>query len=291
MEGSIFTQVLLPATLAFIMLGMGLSLEIDDFKRLAKQPKGILVGLTGQLVLLPLFAFLLVVLFSAPPAIAVGLMILAACPGGATSNLISHIARANLALSISLTAIATVVCVVTTPLLIQFSIEYFDTEFFNNMTNFSLVDISLKLIILLIVPISVGMLFKHLFSNFADKAEPFFRHFSVVFMILLIVIISYDEFDTIKSSFPDVFILTFALNAGATLIGLYIAKASGLSKRDGLTLGIEVGTQNATMAMLIAVSFLENPAYSLAAAVYGITMYVGAFILVGYHKANNKNTE
>lgn len=286
MEGSIFTQVLLPATLAFIMFGMGLSLVRDDFSRLAKKPKGVLVGLTGQLILLPIFAFSLAVLFAVPAEIAIGLMILAACPGGTTSNLISHIARANLALSVSLTAIATLICVVSTPFLIQFSIEYFSKT---DASHFSLFDISLKLIVLLLVPISIGMLLRNFFSKQARRAEPFFRHFSTIFMILLIALISYDEFDALKASFPDVFIVTFALNIGATVMGVLIAKATGLSKKDGLTLGIEVGTQNATMAMLIAVSFLENAAYSIAAGVYGISMYVGAFLLVGYHRLTHKS--
>ncbi|MBF7072126.1 bile acid:sodium symporter family protein [Glaciecola sp. MH2013] len=285
MEGSFFTQVLLPATLAFIMLGMGLSLVKDDFTRLTKAPKPVVIGLFGQLVLLPIFAFVLAIVFSAPPEIAIGLMILAACPGGTTSNLISHIAKANLALSVSLTAIATLICVVSTPFLIQFSIEYFTQA---DASHFSLFDISLKLIVLLLVPISLGMLLRRLFSKQARRAEPFFRHFSTIFMILLIAIITYDEFDSLKESFPNVFILTFALNIGATVLGVLIAKLSALSKKDGLTLGIEIGTQNATMAMLISVSFLDNSAYSIAAGVYGITMYVGAFLLVGYHKTTYK---
>ena len=269
MQDSIFTQVLLPAILGIIMFGMGLSLVRDDFVRLAKVPKSVIAGLLGQLVLLPLFAFSLVILLSAPIEIAIGIMILAACPGGTTSNLISHIARANLALSVSLTAITTVICVISTPLLIKFSMDYFSDSAIQNGANgaaesFSLSGVSLNLIILLLVPITLGMILRHFFSKAARRAEPFFRHFSTLFMLFLIVAIS--------------------LNIGATVMGLLIARAFSLSKKDGLTLGIEIGTQNASMAMLIAITFIENSAYSVAAGIYGVTMYIGAFLLVAYHK-------
>jgi BASS family bile acid:Na+ symporter len=280
-QDTIFTQVLLPAILGVIMFGMGLSLLKDDFARLAKVPKSVIAGLTGQLILLPLLAFALVTAFSAPIEIAIGVMILAACPGGTTSNLISHIARANLALSVSLTAITTVICVITTPLLIKFSIDHFTQA---DATDFSLIGVSINLIVLLLIPISIGMVLRHLYSKAARRAEPFFRYFSTIFMLMLIAAISYQEREMLQTSFPDVFFITFSLNICATIMGVIIARACSLSKKDGLTLGIEIGTQNATMAMLIAITFIENSAYSIAAGIYGITMYVGAFLLVAYHK-------
>ena len=272
MQDTIFTQVLLPAILGVIMFGMGLSLEKEDFVRIAKVPKSVAAGLLGQVILLPLFAFALVTAFSAPIEIAIGLMILAACPGGTTSNLISHIARANLALSVSLTAITTVICVITTPFLIKFSINHFTQS---DTTEFSLIGISIKLVILLIVPISLGMLLRHFFSKLARRAEPFFRHFSTIFMLMLIGVIAYQEREMMQASFPDIFYITFSLNIGATVMGVLLAKAFSLSKKDGLTLGIEIGTQNASMAMLIAITFIENSAYSIAAGIYGVTMYLG----------------
>jgi BASS family bile acid:Na+ symporter len=281
LQGTLFTQVLLPAILGVIMFGMGLSLVKDDFVRLAKVPKSVIAGLTGQLILLPLLAFALVTVFSAPIEIAIGVMILAACPGGTTSNLISHIARANLALSVSLTAITTVICVITTPLLIKFSIDHFTQT---DATEFSLIGVSINLIVLLLVPISIGMVLRHFYAKAARRAEPFFRHFSTIFMLMLIAVISYQEREMLQTFFPDVFFITFGLNICATIMGVIIARACSLSTKDGLTLGIEIGTQNASMAMLIAITFIENSAYSIAAGIYGITMYVGAFLLVAYHK-------
>jgi BASS family bile acid:Na+ symporter len=277
MQATIFTQAILPGVLAMIMFGMGLSLTKDDFTRLVKMPKPVLVGLVGQLVLLPLLAFFIALALNASPEIAVGLMILAACPGGTTSNLISHIAKANLALSVSLTGVTTLICVFTTPLLIQFSIGFFSES---ALASFSLLNTSLGLLVISIIPVILGMIVRKFFSKAARRAEPKFRALSTIFMLMLIVIISYQEQEMMMDAFPSVFLIVIALNAGATLMGVVLAALTKLDGRDGVTLGIEIGTQNATLAILIAVSFIEQPAYAVAAGVYGVIMYFGAFVLV-----------
>jgi BASS family bile acid:Na+ symporter len=288
MQATIFTQVILPAVLAFIMFGMGLSLGKEDFTRLVKMPRPVIVGLFGQLILLPLFAFSIAVTFNAPPEIAVGLMILAACPGGTTSNLISHVAKANLALSVSLTGVTTIICVITTPLLIQYSIGMFSES---ALESFSLLNTSLGLLVISIIPVLLGMLVRSNFSKAARRAEPMFRVLSTVFMLLLIAIISYQERDMMMEAFPSVFLFVIGLNVGATVLGVALAALAKLDGRDGVTLGIEIGTQNATLAILIAVSFVGQPAYAVAAGVYGVVMYGGAFALVmlkRHHLGENK---
>ena len=287
MQDSILTQVLLPLVLALIMFGMGLSLTISDFTRLAKVPKAAIVGLFGQLVLLPLLTFLLAVNLGVSNEIAIGMMILAACPGGTTSNLISHIAKANLALSVSLTAMTTLVCVVTTPIIIVYSIEYFTQK---AVQDFSILDTSIGIMAILIVPIILGMSVRKFANDFALFMEPFFRRLAVVFMILLIISISYNEREMLRDSFPSVFINMFTLNIIATIMGVALAKLTKLSHKDGLTLGIEIGTQNATMAILIAVSFLQKPDYAIAAGVYGVFMYLGATLLVVYSRWSEKRS-
>nr|WP_136251765.1 bile acid:sodium symporter family protein [Ningiella ruwaisensis] len=277
MQATIFTQAVLPAVLALIMFGMGLSLAVSDFTRLFKMPKPVLVGLFGQLILLPLFAFALAAIFNAPVEIAIGLMILAACPGGTTSNLISHIAKANLALSVTLTAITTMVCVFTTPFLIKFSMDYFTL---GQAKTFSLLNTSIGLILISIVPVVLGMIVRAHFSKTARRAEPKFRALSTIFMILLIGIISYQERNMLIVAFPSVFMYVMSLNFGATLLGVLLAKIWRLSDKDGVTLGIEIGTQNATLSILIAVTFIQEPAYAIASGVYGVVMYLGAFLLV-----------
>ena len=277
MEASFFTQVLLPASLALIMFGMGLSLTIADFKRLLNTPRAVSMGLFGQMICLPLMAFLLCLAFSVEPHIAIGLMVLAACPGGTSSNLLSHIGRANLALSVSLTAITTVICVVSTPWLIKFSVDYFTIL---PDEPFSLLNTSLSLLVITLIPIVIGMSVRHFALDFANRTEAFFRHLSTLFLITMIILISIDEKEMIMNSFPDVFILTFTLNILATVVGVIIARLGRLNDNDAVTLGIEIGTQNATMSILISVSFLNNSEYAIASGVYGVTMYIGAFILI-----------
>ncbi|GBL04274.1 bile acid:sodium symporter family protein [Glaciecola sp. KUL10] len=288
MQDSILTQVLLPLVLALIMFGMGLSLTLKDFTRLAKVPKAALVGLFGQLVLLPLLTFLLAINLGVSNEIAIGMMILAACPGGTTSNLISHIAKANLALSVSLTAISTLICVITTPIIIVYSIEYFTQQ---AVEQFSILDTSIGIIAILIVPILLGMLVRKFADGFALFLEPFFRKLAVIFMVLLIISISYNEREMIVASFPSVFISMFTLNIIATIMGVALAKLAKLSHKDGLTLGIEIGTQNSTMAMLIAVSFLQMPDYAIAAGIYSVFMYLGATLLVLYSRWTENKTK
>ena len=284
MQSSVFTAVLLPLVLASIMFGMGLSLQKKDFSRLLKVPKPIFIGLVGQLLLLPALAFSIAVLTNASEEVAIGLMILSVCPGGTTSNLFAHLARANLALSISLTAITTIICVFTTPLMIAFSIDYFSES---APVKFSLLSTSLGLIVITLMPVLLGMFVRKHYINFALQAEPIFRKLAIVFMILLIVKISYDERDMIVAGFPNMYIVALSLNILATLLGVFLAKLFLLDKRDGITLGIEIGTQNATLAILIALSFIQIPAYAVIPGIYGLLMYVGASVLVLYSKSRN----
>lgn len=277
MEASFFTQVLLPVSLALIMFGMGLTLTIADFKRLLKTPKAVSLGLFGQMICLPLMAFLLCLAFSVEPHIAIGLMVLAACPGGTSSNLLSHIGKANLALSVTLTAITTIICVVSTPWLIKFSVDYFTIL---PDEPFSLLKTSLSLLVITLIPIVIGMSVRRFALNFATRTEGMFRHLSTFFLFSMIILIAIDEQEMIVDSFPDVFILTFALNILATVLGVVLARFGSLTDNDAVTLGIEVGTQNATMSILISVSFLNHSEYAIASGVYGVTMYIGAFLLI-----------
>ncbi|GAB55477.1 bile acid:Na+ symporter, BASS family [Glaciecola punicea ACAM 611] len=281
MQSTVFTAIFLPLVLASIMFGMGLSLQLKDFARLAKLPKPIFVGLFGQMLLLPALAFAIALAFNASAQIAIGMMLLAACPGGSTSNLLSHLAKANLALSISLTAITTVICVFTTPFLIAFSINYFSE---GEPVEFSLLKTSLGLIVITLVPVALGMLTRHRFINIALRLEPIFRKLAIVFMLLLIVKISFDEREMLVEGFPDLYLFTIGLNLSATLLGMLLAKLFLLNQKDRITLGIEVGTQNATLAILIAVSFIQEPAYALIAGGYGLMMYLGAAGLVLYSR-------
>lgn len=282
MESSFLTTIMLPALLAIIMFGMGLSLTLRDFVRLWQIPRPVLVGLFGQLLVLPLLAYALALGFALSPPLAIGLMILAACPGGTMSNVISHLARANLALSVSLTAITTVVCVFTTPLIIQFALTQFASPGVGegSAAGFSLAGTAVGLFFITLMPVITGIAVRRYFESWAKRTEVFFRRFSALFMVLMIAAILIQERDILADSFADMFAATTVLNLLAITIGMLMAAMFRLSMRDSITLGIEIGIQNASMAILIAVTFLQTPAYATAAGVYGITMYIGAIGLV-----------
>lgn len=277
MTDSFLTQIIMPVVLALIMFGMGLSLTKQDFLELGKEPKPVVVGLVGQLLLLPILAYAVAILFGLSQHLAIGIMILAACPGGTSSNIISHLARANLALSVSLTAVTTLVCVFTTPLIIQFAINQFDT---NPAASFSLLSTTLGLIFITLLPVLLGIFLRHKFPTQAISSEPFFRRLATGFLIFMIIAITYQERANILDSLVQVLVPATTLNLVAIATGLLLGIAFKLVKRDCVTLGIEVGVQNSSMAILIAVSFLERPDYAIAAGVYGLAMYLGAGILI-----------
>lgn len=277
MTDSFLTQIIMPLVLALIMFGMGLSLTKQDFLELGKEPKPVAVGLFGQLLLLPLLAYGIAITFNLSEHLAVGIMILAACLGGTSSNILSQLARANLALSVSLTAVTTLICVITTPLIIRFAIEQFSQT---ETESFSLLSTTLGLIFITLIPVLIGILIRHKFSAFANRSEAFFRHLSTAFLVLMIVAITYQERENLVDSFVLVSEAALSLNLLAIVTGLLLGLLFRLVKRDCVTLGIEVGVQNSSMAILIAITFLDRPDYAIAAGVYGLVMYLGAGLLI-----------
>ncbi|MBZ2190939.1 bile acid:sodium symporter family protein [Pseudoalteromonas arctica] len=287
MNASILTEVILPLALALIMFGMGLGLTTNDFTRLFKSPLAIVMGLIGQLVAMPLLALGLCYLLNLPTPIAIGLMILAACPGGTMSNVVSQLAKANLALSVSLTAASTAISIITTPFIIGFAMSQFAPA---DDATFSILTTSLGLFFITLVPVAIGIWLRHFKSDFAIKAEPFFRRFSLFFMLMMIAALVIKERDLLVSSFSDVFWACIALNIGSMVVGWLIAKCSKLNLTDSLTLSIEVGIQNASLAILIAISFLNKPEYAVTGGVYGLAMFIGPLLLIGGLKLKNKRT-
>lgn len=277
MQNSILTQFLLPALLAFLMFGLGLKLTLKEFARLLQNPLPIVIGTFGQILLLPFIALLLCQLFELQPELAIGMMILAACPGGAMSNVISHVGNANLALSVTLTAISTLICIFTTPIIIDFSISIFNNEIHKD---FHLDSTILGLMTITLAPIAIGMTFKHYRPALADRWESFFKRFSVVFMLILIVAISIQEREILKNAFENMFLITVTLNFIAILCGFLLGLLFFLKFKDNVTLGIEIGIQNASMAMIIAISFMQRPDLAIPAGVYGVTMYLGVIVLL-----------
>jgi len=280
MEASILTSVLLPLALFIIMLGMGLSLVIDDFRRVAQYPKAATVGLINQLLFLPLIGFAIASVSGLPGELCVGLMILAACPGGVTSNLISHLAKGDTALSISLTAISSVVSILTIPLIINFAIEHFlhADQAIKPPTE----DIVKQIIAITILPVSIGMLIRKKRERFALRMDKPVRIFSAVFLLLIIVAAIIKEKQVLIDYFGQMWIATLGLNITTMLLGYAAARIFKLTLPQSVTISIESGIQNGTLGLVIATTILQNSLMSITPAIYSLLMFGTGALMVFY---------
>ncbi|WP_028116027.1 bile acid:sodium symporter family protein [Ferrimonas senticii] len=277
MQGSLLTQILLPLLLATIMFGMGLGLTGADFKRLITLPRAVAAGLLGQLLGLPLLALLVILLFDLDTALAVGLMLVALCPGGTSSNLICQLARANLALSISLTAISNLICMVTAPLALGLTLAWLAPQ---ASSEFSLVQTGLGLLLFSLLPVLLGMLLRRFFEDWAITMEPKFRMLSQWGLIVLVIAICIQEWQLLRSMALELILACLLFNASAVLLGIGLGKLMRLPAAEAGTVAIEVGLQNTTLAMLIAINFIGQPDFAITAGLYGLVMYLGAAALV-----------
>lgn len=272
--------VILGLALAITMWGMGLNLVIDDFKRVLRNPKLVLLGLINQLILLPIIAFTLISLFPATPEVAVGIMILSASPGGPTSNLLSLLAKADTALSVTLTAITSVVTIFTIPFIVNIALHHFGG--LSQSIQLPILETILKMVLVVIAPMLLGMIIKRYFPSFSDKMEKSIRIISVSLLALIIVGIVIKEKNNIVSYFIDAGLLALSLNIITISLGLLTARIFRLGKKSGVTIALESGIQNGTMALFIAGTLLSNPAYGIAPAVYSLLMYVTGGLVVLY---------
>lgn len=278
------STIILAASLIIIMLGMGLSLVIDDFKRIAIYPKAILIGLTNQLIILPIIGFLLAISFPIKPEIAVGIMILAACPGGPTSNLIAHLAKGDTALSVSLTAISSFVTILTIPFIVNFALTYFYEK--GQVIKLDIVQTILQILVIIIIPISIGMLIRKYKEGFALKMENPVRKASGIVMILVIVGIVVKEQDNVVSYFKQAGLVALALNILTMMVGYYSSKLFKVTRERAISISVESGIQNGTLAITIAVVLLGRTEFAIAPAIYSLLMFFtgGAVIYLATKK-------
>jgi len=285
MEDTILTTTILPLSLFIIMLGMGLSLVIADFKRIALYPKATIIGLTNQLIFLPLIAFAIVSILNLSPMVAVGFMLLAACPGGVTSNLITHVSRGDTALSITLTAISSFASVVTIPFIISSSLFHFLGD--AQSIELPVVKTIIQILAITIVPVSIGMTVRHFFPNFATKMDKPTRIFStVIFLIILISIIATNT-ETIRLYFFEFGGVSLFLNVVTMGLGFLAAKFFKLNLPQSISIAIESGIQNSTLAIVIATSILKQGDLSLPAAIYGLIMFLPGGFMMWYFGNRN----
>ena len=283
MESSIITTLFLPVALAIIMLGMGMSLEPADFRRVGQQPKAALIGLGGQLLVLPAVGFLLasVLPFSAA-TFAVGLIILAASPGGATSNLFTLLARGDVPLSISLTAVSSVIAVFTLPFWVNVALATFMGD--AAQVRLPILSSILQIIAITLVPVAIGMWLQRRFPGAAARSEPPVRVFSGVLLAIVVIGALVRERDIVLGGFAEVGLAALLLNVSTMAIGWLASAAAGLRLAQRITIAIEIGIQNGTLAIAIASSplMLNDPEMALTPAIYSLIMFAtaGAFAAV-----------
>ncbi|MBN4081541.1 bile acid:sodium symporter family protein [bacterium AH-315-C07] len=266
--------IILGASLFIIMLGMGLSLVVDDFKRILVQPKAILVGLLNQIILLPVIAFTLLSIFEVLPEIAIGIMILAACPGGATSNLITHLAKGDTALSVSLTALSSFITILTIPFIVNFAMVSFADQ--DQVVQLDIMKTIIQVMVIVVIPVGIGMAIRNGKPGFADKMAKPVKIASAVILGLVIVGIILKEKHNIISYFQQAGLVAFLLNIVTMTVGYFSYKLFKLNAKHGLTISIESGIQNGTMAISIATIILGTTSYAIAPAIYSLIMFFTA---------------
>lgn len=279
MESNIVSAVFLPASLFLIMFGLGLTLLIEDFKRLVDNPRATLLGVTLQIIALPLVAFALAnLLLRDSPVMAMGLMILAACPGGATSNLITYLARGEMALSVTLTAISSFIAVITIPLLIRFSLGWFMGE--GETIAPPIVEMIGQVVVVTILPVSLGMLVRHRAEAFAAKAERPMKILSALLLAVIVLGLVANQRDEILGFFKEAGLATLLLNLIMLSLGFITGIIARLPLTTRISLSIEAGIQNGTLGIAIAAGILGSGQMAIAPAIYSLIMFVTGFIAI-----------
>ncbi|MEK9847716.1 MAG: bile acid:sodium symporter family protein [Rhodospirillaceae bacterium] len=275
------TEIFLPAAIAFIMFSLGLGLTLHDFTRVFKFPRDFLIGIMLQMVILPLFAFTLVYFWQTQPELALGLMIIAAAPGGATSNILTAFAKGDVALSISLTAAASLLSVITIPAIVVFAHDFFVGK---QLGEVSVLRTALGVFAIVTVPVTAGLLLKTFARKFAAKLEYKARSLSsILFVIILIGVIS-QERSNIIDYFSQAGLLTLSLNVGMMAIALLVANIFGSGEKQLTSIAIECGLQNGTLAITLSVLLFGDGPTLIPAAIYSLIMFISAFLLVFYSR-------
>ena len=275
---NIVTDVILPLALAFIMFVLGLGLTGADFLRVIKQPRDFFVGAFSQIILLPIIAFFLIKIWPIAPELAIGVMIIAAAPGGVTSNLLTSFVKGDVALSISLTAIISLLCVITIPYIVLTSIGLLNDT--NITQDISLFSMSRDMFLIVTVPVILGMLLRRFASGIALKFEPIAKKISIILFVLVLLGAIAAERENVISYFAQAGLITLALNVVMMVAAYCVAKlfASGMKQKKCIT--IECGLQNGTLAIFVATSIFGGGLYVIPAATYSLIMFATSLIFV-----------
>ena len=267
-----------PIALALIMLTLGLGLTTSDFTRVIKQPKDFLVGLICQVILLPIIAFVLIKILNVQPALALGVMIIAAAPGGVTSNILTKFANGDVALSVSLTAIISLLSILTVPFIVIKSADLLDINYLSNEISMS--GISIKMFLVVTLPVVIGMLIRKFAQNFIIKSTALIEKISLTLFIIVFISIWLEEWDNIIMYISRAGVITLILNLTMMVLGFYVAKifTSGIEQRKCISL--ECGLQNGTLAVFVSTQIFDDIIYLIPTASYALIMFVTSIIFV-----------
>jgi BASS family bile acid:Na+ symporter len=280
MQSNLFTSFLLPLALAIVMLGMGLSLVPEDFKRITRDPKAVVVGTVCQVLLLPLIGTLITLVVPMQPEIAVGLIVLAVCPGGPSSNLMTYLAKGDVALSVTLTAVSSIVTVFTIPLFTNLALQYFLGE--NTEIALPIGTTTLQIFLITLLPTAIGMAIRYQFPGTARRLEKQMSRLAAGLLALVIVLLLVKEGSKLPGFLVQVGVGVLLLNLMATLAGFFAGKVFRLPLAQQICIAIEVGIQNGTLAIAITAGLLKNPDMAVPAAIYSLLMYITGFGAILY---------
>ncbi len=273
MQPSTITNVVMPLALGIIMLGLGLSLTLDDFKRVLNYPRAVLVGLFCQMILLPAVAVGVAHLFKLPPALAVGLMLLAAAPGGATANLFSHLAKGDVALNITLTAVNSLLALFTLPLIVNWSLVHFMGE---GQVIPMVFDKVIQVFVIVLGPVAIGMAVRRSTPGTADRLDKPVRILSALFLVLVIAASVAKERAHLADYFQQVGLAALAFNLVSMAAGYMIPRLFGVLSRQAISIGMEIGIHNGTLAIYLANQILKRDDMAISPAIYSLIMFFTA---------------
>lgn len=281
--------IILAISLIIIMFGMGLSLTLSDFKRVMVYPKAMIIGLSCQIIMLPLVGYIIAIYLNLSPTTAISVMLLAACPGGPTSNMLTYMAKGDLALSVSLTAVSSILTIFTIPIIVQFALERFSDQ--SLTVTVDALTMVQQLFVIVLIPVGIGMIVKSKLPAFAEKMERPVKIASAFIFVLVIFGVMYSIKDVLLDYLKEAGLPAILLNVSTMTIGFLLAVFFRLSRPQAVTISIETGIQNGTLAITLATIALNNAEYSIVPAIYGLLMFITATIIILIRKPLGANNE
>jgi BASS family bile acid:Na+ symporter len=278
MQANFLSAVLLPLALSIIMMGLGLSLQLEDFKRVVTFPKAVVLGLFCQMILLPVICYFIAIGFGLSPELAVGLMLLSASPGGPTANLYSHISKGDVALNVTLTALNSLISIFSITIIVNFAMKQFMQSDQYVPLQFSKV---LEVVMIVLLPVSIGMIVRSKFSKLAAALDKPVKIASAIFLTLVIILTLLKEKSHIVEDFKVVGLATLTLNVASMAIGYFVPLFFQLGKKQAIAIGMEIGIHNGTLAIFIALTVIGNSTMSIPPVIYSLLMFFTAAIF-GY---------